>query len=284
MTGVRTAVPSAFTTVTVRFAPVPDTAAVGTERAPDASPTTTWMAALRPLRRSSVGLVIVRVAAYCTALPPPALPPPEDEPPLTGRELTDRTCALRTLPDMALSVTVAACPGFSLRASASEKFAVTCMPDGLVSTTKPEREDEEPALEEAELPPEPPLPPTEPPLPPPLVPETVSPAFAVTEATVPAAGAFSTVPSTARCAASTAFCACVSWARAWATCAGSTVGVAAGADATAEPPRDDEEPLLGTELSCPASALVTLAWAAVSAARDWASVSVAAVASTFPSS
>nr|WP_237293223.1 MULTISPECIES: hypothetical protein [Streptomyces] len=66
---------------------------------------------------------------------------------------------------------------------------------------------------------------------------------------------------------------------AWATCAGSTVGAAA---ADAEPPRADE-PLPDVAGVCPASALVTFACAAVSAASAWARVSLAAVASTFPS-
>lgn len=109
----------------------------------------------------------------------------------------------------------------------------------------------------------------------------MSPLAAATEATVPSTGALSVVPSTARRAASTAFWSCVTCACAWASCAGSTVGVGDGVGVACSPPSRPEEPEPPVDGgSSPASTLVRFAWAAVSEASSCWSVTFASVVST----
>lgn len=282
VTVIRSLVPSSCTTVAVRLVPVPDRAAVGTESALSASPTVTEMVALRPVRSLLVSLLIRSTAPYWTAVLLPL-----DE---LGSELTDSTVALSLVSDCALSVTVADWPFLSLSESSSEKLAVTCMPDGLVSTTKPLGAEEVvllpvvPVLLVLLLLPEPLVVP---------VPLTVSPVFPPIEATVPSAEAVRVVPARAASELVSVVSAVSTCCWAWATCAASTlvvvVVVVAGALLPVrlpdEPPDAEPDDAVVVTVS-PAFALVRLALAVVRAASAastscWAAV-VSTVASTWP--
>src|SRR4051794_19164404 len=124
----------------------------------------------------------------------------------------------------AAQVTATLCPALSLVASASAKFADTCIEVRSANWMNPEP-DEAPAPPPAPLAP-PPAPLAPPPEPDEEDPDEDPPTLPVTAVTVPSIGAVSVVPARFREASSTAAWAVVTWAWAWAIVASSPLFLA----------------------------------------------------------